>query len=76
MTNIRAMLTSALITLTVSLVILTAILVITDMQAVQADTANQPIITNAANTYYLPLTDTPPQRDITTQRFAPLEETP
>jgi hypothetical protein len=76
MLKLKSIFISGLLTLIVSLTLLTAILVITDMRAAQADIAPQPVIAAENNSYYLPLTDAPPQRDITDQRFAPLEVTP
>ena len=47
------------------------VLVVSDAQPVQAESAGQPVVmTTIDNTYYLPLTDAPPQRDITQQQFA------
>jgi hypothetical protein len=77
MLKLKSILISGFLTLIVALTILAAALVLTDMQAVQADLVDQPIVaTVETELYYLPLTDAPPQRDITTQRFAPLEATP
>jgi hypothetical protein len=77
MLKLKSILISGFLTLTVSLLILAAVLVVTDMQAVQADLVDQPVVTAVdAEIYYLPLTDAPPQRDITGQRFAPLETAP
>ena len=77
MTRLKSALTSAILTLIVCLTIITVMLVVTNMQAVQADAVRQDALTATSDpTYYLPLTDAPPQRDITGQRFAPLEATP
>jgi len=71
MTRIKAVLTGGLITLLLCLVIVGVVLVVSDAQPVQAESAGQPVVmTTIDNTYYLPLTDAPPQRDITQQQFA------
>jgi hypothetical protein len=77
MTRLKSALTGAVFTLAVCLTIIAVMLVVTNIQAVQADATYQsaPFAANDT-TYYLPLTDAPPQRDITGQRFAPLETTP
>jgi hypothetical protein len=68
------MLVSGLLTLTLGLAIVLTVLVVSDLQTVQADVPTQPVVTNVGNTVqYARLTDAPPHRDITTQRFAPLE---
>lgn len=56
--------------------IILAVLLIFEMQPVQADLSNQPIMTTTSNVQYLRLTDALPQRDITKQRLAPLEVRP
>ena len=57
-------------------VVILAILIITEMPPVQADLSSQPIVTKSDDIQYLRLTDAPPQRDISEQRFAPLELRP
>jgi hypothetical protein len=69
------MLNGALFTLLFCLVVTLTILVMSEMQAVRADAVVQPAVTVNENIEYARLTDTPPQRDITAQRFAPLEMT-
>lgn len=77
MIKLKSILISGFLTFTISLVILAAALVIADMQTVQADFVDQPVVATVdPEPYYLPLTDAPPQRDITIQRFAPLETAP
>ena len=74
MRQLKWMLNGALFTLLFCLVVTLTILVMSEMQAVRADVVVQPAITNE-NIEYARLTDAPPQRDITVQRFAPLEVT-
>jgi len=74
MRQLKWMLNGALFTLLFCLVVTLTILVMSEMQAVRADVVIQPAIT-VENTEYARLTDAPPQRDITAQRFAPLEVT-
>jgi len=77
MLQLKSILISGFLTLTVSLIILAAVFVVADMQTVQADLVDQPVVATVdTEIHYLPLTDAPPQRDITTQRFAPLEVAP
>jgi hypothetical protein len=68
------MLNGALFTLLFCLVVTLTILVMSEMQTVRADVVVQPAVTNE-NIEYARLIDAPPQRDITAQRFAPLEVT-
>jgi len=74
MRQLKWMLNGALFTLLFCLVVTLTILVMSEMQAVRADVVVQPAVTNE-NIEYARLTDAPPQRDITAQRFAPLEVT-
>ena len=74
MRQLKWMLNGALFTLLFCLVVTLTILVMSEMQAVRADVLVQPAVTNE-NIEYARLTDAPPQRDITAQRFAPLEVT-
>jgi hypothetical protein len=74
MTEIKLMLKGALITLIFCLGLTLTILVASELQAVRADMIVQPAgITVNTTTDYARLTDAPLQRDIATQRFAPLE---
>jgi hypothetical protein len=77
MKTVRSILTGSLITLMLGLALTVMVLVTRDLESVQADINAQPIIITVENddVEYAPLTDAPPQRDITTQRFAPLEVT-
>ena len=70
MKQLIAIFKSGLFTLILYLAIILTILIVTDMQPVQADISSQPIVTTD-EVQYLRLTDAPPQRDITKQRFAP-----
>ena len=74
MQQLKWMLNGALFTLLFCLVVTLTILVMSEMQTVRADVVVQPAVTNE-NIEYARLTDAPPQRDITAQRFAPLEAT-
>ncbi len=74
MARFKLILTGAfLAVLTLYLVIF--MLVVSDLQPVQADTTNQ-IVAPAAveEIQYAQLTDAQPQRDITRQQFTPLAE--
>ncbi len=74
MQQLRWMLNGALITLAFCLIVTLTILVLSEMQPVRANLVIQPVVTTVdEKVEYLRLTDTPPQRDITAQRFAPLE---
>ena len=73
MRQLKWMLNGALFTLLFCLVVTLTILVMSEMQAVRADVVVQPAVTVNDNIEYARLTDAPPQRDITAQRFAPLE---
>lgn len=77
MNTVRNILTGSLITLMLGLALTVIVLVTSDLESVQADISAQPIIITVDNNdvEYAPLTDAPPQRDITTQRLAPLEVT-
>ena len=76
MTQLRLMLNGALLTLIFLLVVTLTVLVMSEMQIVQADTVAQPVAPAQTDTTpYARLTDAPPQRDLTTQRFAPVEVT-
>ena len=74
MRQLKWMLNGALFTLLFCLVVTLTILVMSEMQTVRADVVVQPAVTNE-NIEYARLIDAPPQRDITAQRFAPLEVT-
>lgn len=67
---------SGLFVLILYLAVILVVLVITEMQPVQADMSSEPIEATIDEVQYLRLTDAPPQRDITRQRFAPLEVRP
>jgi len=71
MIRLKAMLTSGLITLVLCLAIVSLTLVMSDSPPVQAGAADQPAVAAEDNTYYLPLTDAPPQRNLAQQQFAP-----
>ena len=77
MNQLKAILTSGLISLLLGLIILGMVLGVNDTQPVQAGSVEQPVVaTTNDDVYYLPLTDAPPRRDITQQQFAPLASTP
>ncbi len=77
MTQLKLMLNGALFTLAFSLVVMLMVLVMSDMQPVQADlTIKLAPIGQAEAIEYVQLTDARPQRDIHLQRLAPLEVNP
>ena len=67
---LKSRITTAILALTLCLALFTLALVINDAQAVQAEIAHPAVTTE--DVVYLPLTDAPPVRDITQQKFAPL----
>jgi hypothetical protein len=74
MQQLKWMLNGALVTLAFCLIVSLTILVFSEMQPVRADLVIRPAVTTVdENMGYLWLTDAPLQRDITVQRFAPLE---
>jgi hypothetical protein len=74
MQQLMWMLNGALMTLAFCLIVTLTVLVLSEMQPVRADLVIQPAVTTVdENGETLRLTDAPPQRDITAQRFAPLE---
>jgi hypothetical protein len=73
MQQLKWMLNGALFTLLFVLMVTFTILVMSEMQEVQADVV-QPAALNE-QVEYARLADAPPVRDLTAQRFAPLEVT-
>jgi hypothetical protein len=76
MQQLKWMLNGALFTLVFCLAVTFTIMVVSEMQTVRADVVIQPgsvILSEKAE--YTRLADAPAQRDITAQRFAPLEVT-
>ena len=76
MKQLIRVLKSGLLILVLYLVIILTILTINEMEPAQADIDNlsQPVVTTTGDDIeYLRLTDARPERDITKQRFAPLE---
>jgi hypothetical protein len=74
MKQLKWMLNGALFTMVFCLIITLTIMVMSEMQLVKADFVvrlDAPAVTQQAE--YLPLLDAQPQRDITVQRFAPVE---
>ncbi len=72
MKQLKLMLTGAVLTLTLTLAMAVMFFVMSELAPVQADTVI--VLTTAQERVeYIPLHDAPPQRDITQQRFAPLE---
>ena len=69
MTRLRSTITNALLTLVLVLSVMASVLVASN---VQADAADQPVVNETEQMVYIPLTDAPPQRDITQQRLAPI----
>lgn len=70
MEQLKLMLKGALVTLIFCLAITLTALVVSELQTVRAD-AVRPV--TAETIEYAPLRDAPLQRDVTAQRFAPLE---
>lgn len=76
MQQLKWMLNGALFTLVFCLAVTFTIMAVSEMQTVRADVVIQPGgVTISEKTEYARLVDVPPQRDITAQRFAPLEVT-
>jgi hypothetical protein len=74
MKQLKWMFNGALLTLIFCLALTLTVLIISEIQTVRADVVIQPGgVTVQESTGYARLLDAPPQRDITTQRFAPLE---
>jgi hypothetical protein len=74
MTQLKLMLNGALFTLAFGLIVTLMVLVMSDMQPVQADlTINLAPAVESKAIEYVQLTSAEPQRDITQQRLAPLE---
>ena len=74
MNQLKWMLNGALVTFAFSLVIFLTILVVSELQMVRADVVvrlEAPAVTEQVE--FLPLTNARPVRDVTAQRFAPLE---
>ncbi len=71
MKQLKWMLNGGLVTLIFCLAVTLTILVMSEIQTVRADVVQPAVTTNTVE--YTRLTDAPPQRDLTTQRFAPLE---
>ncbi len=72
MERLKLILTGGLLTSMLGLAIAMTVLVVSEIQPVQADIPIQAQITIAENNIeYIPLTDAPPQRDITVQSLAP-----
>lgn len=70
MTRLRSIITNTLLTLVLVLSVMASVLVVNNAQAEAAD---QPVVNKTEQMVYLPLTDAPPQRDITQQRLAPIQ---
>lgn len=77
MKRVRSIVIGSLVTLMLGLALTVIILVASDLDSAEADVSGQPIIVTVEDSAvdYAPLTDAPPRRNITTQRFAPLEVT-
>jgi hypothetical protein len=76
MKQVKQMVRGGLIALVLCLVVTLTVLVMSEVnQSTLAKTVDQPAVITAveSRTQYIPLRDAPPQRDITAQRFAPLE---
>jgi hypothetical protein len=74
MKQLKWMFNGALLTLIFCLALTLTVLIISEIQTVRADVVIQPGgVTVQENSGYARLLDAPLQRDITAQRFAPLE---
>lgn len=71
--RLQAMLLGGLLVTNLSLAIFLTTLVMSELQPVQADAANQTAVTIEEEVTYRPLTDAPAQRNITQQLFVPLQ---
>ncbi len=72
MERLKLILTGGLLTSMLGLAIAMTVLVVSEIQPVQADIPIQAQMTIVENNIeYMPLTDAPPQRDIAAQRLAP-----
>ncbi|MCK6624612.1 MAG: hypothetical protein L6R45_05490 [Anaerolineae bacterium] len=71
MEQLKLMLKGALVTLIFCLAVTLTALVVSELQTVRADVARP--VTTDETVEYAPLHDAPLQRDVTAQRFAPLE---
>ena len=69
MTQLKSIITNALLTLVLVLSVMASVLVANNAQAEAAD---QPVVNETEQMVYISLTDAPPQRDITQQRLAPI----
>jgi len=71
MERLMLILNGSLMIVALSLTVTVAALGLRQLEPVQADTPNEPVVTTQEQVYYLPLTDAQPWRDVTQQRFAP-----
>jgi len=71
MERLMLMIIGSLMVVTLYLAVTVTILGVRQLEPVQADVPNQPVVTGQEELYYLPLTDAPTPRDITQQVFAP-----
>jgi hypothetical protein len=74
MEQVKLMVKGGLVTLIASLIIISTLVILSEVgQLTLAKVVAQPAAPAAQEAEYLPLTDAVPQRDITVQRFSPLE---
>ena len=74
MEQVKLMVKGGFVTLVLCLVVTLTVLALSEFnQRSVAQTVPQPIVTASDNGSYARLKDAVPQRDITTQRFSPLE---
>lgn len=73
MKQLKWMLNGALFTMVFCLIVTLTIMVMSEIQSVKADFVVRLDTPAAQQAEYLPLQSAQPQRDITVQRFAPVE---
>ena len=71
MERLMLMIIGSLMVVALYLAVTVTLLGVRQLEPVQADVPNEPVVTGQEEVYYLPLTDAPTSRDITVQVFAP-----
>lgn len=71
MERLMLMIIGSLTVVALYLAVTVTILGVRQLEPVQADVPNEPVVTGQEEVYYLPLTDAASSRDITVQVFAP-----
>ena len=73
MTRLKSMFLGTILTLIIFSTVALALMVVSEVQPVQADEVPQPAVTVVEEVEYARLVDATPRRDITLQRIAPLK---